>query len=132
MFLTKYETIVLVSPESGDAGVTKTLGRIREAVEKTGGKEVRFEDWGVRKLTYELNKNKRAHYLYLQHLGASTTVAEIERLMGITEAAIKYQTINLEERVDPATFDFDKEGKNVTEFGKRAKAKVEARREAQV
>jgi small subunit ribosomal protein S6 len=130
MFLIKYETVVLVSPESGDEGVQKTLGRIREAIEKTGGKEVRLEDWGVRRLTYELNKHKRAHYLYIQFLGSNSTVAELERLMGITEAVLKYQTIFLEDRIDPAAFDFAKESKNVTEFGKRAKAKVEARREA--
>jgi small subunit ribosomal protein S6 len=129
MFLIKYESVALVSPESGDEGVQKTLGRMREAIEKTGGKEVRLEDWGVRRLTYELNKHKRAHYIYLQYLGANDTVAELERLLGITEAVIKYQTIHLEDRIDPASFDFDKEKRNVTELGKRAKAKVEARRE---
>jgi small subunit ribosomal protein S6 len=131
MFLIKYETVALVSPEAGDEGVQKTMGRIRDAIEKTGGREVRFEDWGVRRLTYELNKHKRAHYLYIQYLGSNSTVAELERLMGITEAVIKFQTIHLEDRVDPASFDFEKEKRNVTELGKRAKAKAEARREAQ-
>ncbi|MBL8787978.1 MAG: 30S ribosomal protein S6 [Deltaproteobacteria bacterium] len=128
MFMRKYETVVLVSPESGDEGVQKATNRLREGLEKTQAKEIRLEDWGVKRLAYELNGNRRAHYLYLHYLGTNKTVAEIERLMKITEAVIKYQTVFLEDRVDPAQFDFAKESKSYTELAKRAKAKAEARK----
>ncbi len=131
MFMRKYESIVLITPDSGDEGVQKVTARLREGLEKTGGKEVRLEDWGVKRLAYELNGNRRAHYLYLLYLGTNKTVAEVERLMKITEAVMKYQTVVLEDRVDPASFDFDTEKRNLTEIAKRAKAKAEARREVQ-
>lgn len=129
MFMRKYETVVLISPDSGDEGVHKVTSRLREGLDTTKGKEIRLEDWGVKRLAYELNGNRRAHYLYLLYLGNNTTVAEVERLMKITEAVMKYQTVVLEDRVDPAQFDFDGERKNLTEIAKRAKAKAEARRE---
>ncbi len=132
MFLRKYETIVLVNPEGGDEAVTKTTNRLREGLETTKGREIRLEDWGVKRLAYELNKHRRAHYLYFHYLGANTSVAEIERLMGITEAVLKYQTVVLEDRVDPDKFDFAKEKHNFTEIGNRAKSKAEARKEAVV
>jgi small subunit ribosomal protein S6 len=129
MFLRKYETVVLVSPDSGDEGVQKVVARMREGLEHTQGKEIRLEDWGVKRLAYELNGNRRSHYLYYLYLGTNKTVAEIERLMKITEAVMKYQTVVLEDRVDPQQFDFDTERRNLTEIAKRAKAKAEARRE---
>lgn len=129
MFLRKYETVVLVTPESGEEGVHKVTARLREGLEATEGKEIRLEDWGVKRLAYELNGNRRAHYLYYLYLGTNKTVAEIERLMKITEPVMKYQTVVLEDRVDPQQFDFDTEKKNLTEIAKRAKAKAEARRE---
>lgn len=131
MFMRKYETIVLISPDSGDEGVQKVTNRLREGLATTSGKEIRLEDWGVKRLAYELNGNRRSHYLYLLYLGTNKTVAEVERLMKITEAVMKYQTVVLEDRVDPAQFDFETERRNLTEIAKRAKAKAEARREVQ-
>jgi len=129
MFLRKYETVVLISSDSGDEAVTKTLTRMRDGLASTNGKEIRLEDWGVKRIAYELNGNRRAHYLCLLYLGTNSSVAEIERLLKITEAVIKFQTIVLEDRIDPAQFEFEKERKNLSELAKRAKAKADARKE---
>jgi small subunit ribosomal protein S6 len=129
MFLRKYETVVLINSELGEEAVTKVTTRMREGLSSTQGKEIRLEDWGVKRIAYELNGNRRAHYLCFVYLGANNSVAEIERLMKITEAVIKFQTVFLEDRVDPAQFEFEKEKKNFSELAKRAKAKAEARKE---
>lgn len=130
MFLRRYETVVLVSTDATDEAVDKTIARMREGLETTKGRELRLEDWGTKRLAYELNGNRRAHFLYFLYLGTNKAVAEIERLMKITEAVSKYQTVFIQDRVDPATIDFDTERKSLTEMAKRAKAKAEARREA--
>ncbi len=130
MFLRRYETVVLVSTDATDEAVDKTIARMREGLETTKGRELRLEDWGTKRLAYELNGNRRAHFLYFLYLGTNKAVAEIERLMKITEAVSKYQTVFLQDRIDPATIDFDTERKSLTEMAKRAKAKAEARREA--
>ena len=130
MFLRRYETVVLVSTDATDEAVDKTIARMREGLETTKGRELRLEDWGTKRLAYELNGNRRAHFLYFLYLGTNKAVAEIERLMKITEAVSKYQTVFLEDRVDPEAIDFDTERKSLTEMAKRAKAKAEARREA--
>lgn len=129
MFLRKYETVVLINSELGEEAVTKTIARMRDGLASTHGKEIRLEDWGVKRIAYELNGNRRAHYLCFLYLGTNSSVAEIERLLKITEAVIKFQTVFLEDRVDPAQFEFEKEKKNLSELAKRAKAKAEARKE---
>ena len=109
MYLRKYETVTLVHPEAGTDGQEKVLGRMREAIEKTGGREVRFEDWGQRKLAFRLSRHgvRRAQYQYLLYLGSNSTVAELERMMKITEEAMLWQTVLLEDRIKAEEFDFE-------------------------
>jgi ribosomal protein S6 len=134
MFLRKYETVALVNPDAGDAAVEKVVGRMREAIEKTGGKEVRFEDWGRRRTAHKLQRHNRtkAQYLYIQYLGRNDTVRELERLLKITEDAMLWQTIFLEDRVDPEAFDFAGESGKLTIQAARKDdiAREEAEREA--
>lgn len=107
MFARKYEVITIVSPDAGEEGEAKVLARMREAIEKTEGREIRLEDWGTRKLAYELRGHRKGKYLYMLFLGTNTTVAEMERLLGITETILKYQTVLLEDRVAVESFDFE-------------------------
>ncbi|TNF29043.1 MAG: 30S ribosomal protein S6 [Deltaproteobacteria bacterium] len=118
MLTRKYEVVTLVHPEAGEEGDEKVLGRMREALEKTAGTEIRLEDWGVRKLAYELRGQRKGHYYYMLYLGTNSTVAEMERLLGITETILKYQTILLEDRVESDTFDFAAAKGEVTALGR--------------
>lgn len=117
MFLREYETITIVDPDAGQDGLDKVLDRMREALGKTGGREVRLEDWGRRKLAYEMGRRRKGHYLYLRYLGTNATVRELERLLGITEESVKYQSILLDQRVIEADYDFDTNAKDLTLIG---------------
>ena len=114
MLKRQYETVTIVSPDAGTEGLEKVLVRMREALEKTEAQEVRLEDWGVKKLAFPLRHKRSGHYLYLNYLGTNTTVAELERLLGITESALKYQTIRLADRVESDAFDFEAAGSELT------------------
>jgi small subunit ribosomal protein S6 len=130
MYARQYETVTLVNADSGDAGRDKVLTRIREALEKTGGREVRVEEWGRRKTAFRLRRSKatKALYLYSMYLGTNKTVAEVERLLKITEEAILWQTIVLDDRVLVDDFDFDAAGGGRTIMA--VKTKEAAEREA--
>lgn len=134
MFLRKYETVALVNPETGEPGVEKVAGRMREAIEKTGGREVRFEDWGRRRTAYKIERSNatKAQYLYMLYLGATDTVRELERLLKITEDAMLWQTVLLEDRIDPEKYDFAAEASLLTLQAQRKDdiAREEAEREA--
>ena len=62
-----------------------------------GGKVVKMENWGVRSLTYRMNKNRKAHFVLLNIDGPSAAVAEIERQERISEDVIRYLTVRVEE-----------------------------------
>ena len=127
MYLRQYETVILVDPDAGQDGIDKVLARSRDAFKKTGAQEIRVENWGVRKLAYELNRRKRGAYLYLQFLGSNSTVAELERLLKILEPAFKYQTLVVNPQVDAASFDFKAVGAEQTLLAKKAVEASEAK-----
>ena len=106
MYKRRYETVAIVNPEAGSEGTGKVLERMREALGRTEGTEVRYEDWGRRRLAYEMRKQKKGHYLYLQYIGSTVTVPELERVLNITEEAMKYQTVVLQDRIIEQEFDF--------------------------
>ncbi len=58
-------------------------------VEHLGGKVVKMENWGVRSLTYRLNKGRQAHFVLLNIDGPSAAIAEIERQERMSEDVIR-------------------------------------------
>jgi len=66
-------------------------------VEQAGGKVTKTENWGVRSLTYRMNKNRKAHFVLLNIEAPSAAVAEIERQERISEDVIRYLTVRVEE-----------------------------------
>ena len=109
MFMRKYESIVLITPDSGDEGVQKVTARLREGLEKTGGKEVRLEDWGVKRLAYEINKEVQGYYVYLNYAAPGKTVDEIERIFRIDDRVLRYLTVKLGEHMTAETIEAEKQ-----------------------
>src|SRR3977135_3076047 len=65
--------------------------------EQAGGKVTKMENWGVRSLTYRMNKNRKEHFVLLNIDGPSAAVAEIERQERISEDVIRYLTLRVDE-----------------------------------
>ena len=72
---------------------------MQDVVAKQGGEMTKFEDWGKKKLAYEINKQKRGHYAFFQFKAAPTAVAELERTYKMTDSVIKFLTIKLEKEL---------------------------------
>jgi small subunit ribosomal protein S6 len=58
---------------------------------------VKMEKWGVRSLTYRMNKNRKAHFVLMNIDAPSAAITEIERQERISEDVIRYLTIRVEE-----------------------------------
>ena len=96
----RYETIVIIDPDLGEERRTPILERIRELVPQKGGLLVEFDEWGARKMAYEIKKKKRGFYLRVDYCGRGDLVQEMERQFRIDDRVLKYMTILLEDAVD--------------------------------
>ncbi|UCD35710.1 MAG: 30S ribosomal protein S6, partial [Nitrospiraceae bacterium] len=58
-----YEKIVILDPNLDDNAVEETAQRIRDVILKQGGEIFKSENWGRRRLAYQLNKHQKGTYL---------------------------------------------------------------------
>ena len=96
----RYETIVIVDPDIGEEQRTPVFDRIKDLVPQKGGLVVEFDEWGARKMAYEVKKKKRGYYLRVDYCGTGDLVNEMERQFRIDDRVLKYMTILLEDDVD--------------------------------
>ena len=98
----EYETIFILRPDTTQDGITAVNHRVRAVIDQMNGKILKLDNWGKRKLAYEIRKQLKGIYLYWQYLGTSNTVSEIERNLRMLDAVIRYYTVKVDEDVDPA------------------------------
>ena len=62
-----------------------------------GGTVVKTETWGLKSLAYNIERNRKAHFVLLNIDAPSAAVAEMERQMQISEDVLRFMTIRVEE-----------------------------------
>jgi small subunit ribosomal protein S6 len=96
--MNSYESIFIVKPSLPDEEVEKTVSKVKGVVQKGGGDLLKAENWGKKKLAYEVRKEKRGTYIHLHFKGTGNLVAELERNYRLDESIIKFITLKLDER----------------------------------
>jgi small subunit ribosomal protein S6 len=92
-----YEHVFLARQDASTQQVEELTTQMTGIVEQAGGKVTKSENWGVRSLTYRMNKNRKAHFVLLNIDAPSAAVAEIERQERISEEVIRYLTVRVDE-----------------------------------
>ncbi len=114
-----YESIFIINPNLPDEETAGIIKKMQDVVAKQGGEMTKFEDWGKRKLAYEVKKHKRGHYAFFQFKGAAPVVNELERTYKLTDSVIKFMTVKLEKelRTRPAPKPKKKDAVKAAEAG---------------
>jgi small subunit ribosomal protein S6 len=81
------------SPQQVEELITQLTG----VVEGLGGKVAKNEYWGVKSLSYRMNKNRKAHFTLLNIDAPPAAIMEIERLERLNEDVLRFLTIRVEE-----------------------------------
>src|SRR3954466_1119830 len=92
-----YEHVFLARQDASPQQVEELTTQMTGIVEQGGGKVVKTESWGLRSLTYRMNKNRKAHFVLLNIDAPSAVVTEIERQERISEDVIRYLTVRVDE-----------------------------------
>src|SRR5476651_539334 len=92
-----YEHVFLARQDASTQQVEELTTQMTGIVEQLGGKVVKMENWGVRSLTYRMNKNRKAYFVLLNIDGPSAAVPEVERQERISEDVIRYLTVRVDE-----------------------------------
>ncbi|MDX2257547.1 MAG: 30S ribosomal protein S6 [Hyphomicrobiaceae bacterium] len=91
-----YEHVFLARQDVSSAQIDQLTKEYTEVIEQGGGKVARSEYWGLKNLTYKINKARKAHYVMLNIDAPPAAVAEMERRMGISTDVIRFMTVRVE------------------------------------
>ena len=91
--MNKYELAVVVSAKVEDDVRLATLEKAKALVERFGGQITEVEDWGKKRLAYEIQHMKEGFYYFIQFEAAATSPAEIEKRIRIMDNVIRYLCI---------------------------------------
>ena len=97
----EYETIYILRPTCTNDQVADVNKRVRGIIEEMGGKILKVDNWGKRRLAYEVAKERKGIYLYWQYLAAPGVVDEFERNMRMLDSVIRYMTVKVDTDVVP-------------------------------
>ncbi|WP_319408704.1 30S ribosomal protein S6 [uncultured Desulfosarcina sp.] len=96
----RYETIVIIDPDLSKEAETPIFERLNDLIPQYKGFLIETDDWGTKKLAYDIKKKNRGHYVRLDFCGDGALVQEMERFFRIDDKVMKFMTVLLDEDVD--------------------------------
>ena len=94
--MNKYELSVVVNAKIEDDVRVATVEKVKEYVARYGGTVTNVDEWGKKRLAYEIQKMKEGFYYFIQFEADATAPAEIERHVRIMENVIRYLCVRQE------------------------------------
>ena len=95
----KYELAVVVSAKVEDDNERAAMvDKIKALIEKFGGQVTNVDDWGKKKLAYEIQKMNEAYYYFIQFDAETSVPAEIESRIRIMDNVIRYLIVRQDEK----------------------------------
>ena len=96
--MNKYELAVVVSAKIEDEERAAVVDKCKALIERFGGTITNVDDWGKKRLAYEVQKMKEAYYYFIQFDAESTVPAEIESRIRIMDNVIRYLCVRQDEK----------------------------------
>lgn len=94
--MNKYELAVVVSAKIEDEERAAVVDKCKALIERFGGTITNVDDWGKKKLAYEIQKMKEGFYYFIQFEAESSAPAEIESRIRIMDNVLRYLVVKNE------------------------------------
>ena len=95
--MNKYELAVVLSSAISDEERTAALDRVKEYITRAGGTITGVDEWGKKKLAYEIQKMSEAYYVFIQFEAETSVPAQVEASVRLMEQVIRFLCVNREE-----------------------------------
>jgi small subunit ribosomal protein S6 len=93
----KYELVYVVSPDATDEQVTDLHTQVDGIAQRLGGKIDKTENWGRRKLAYEIGHHREGTYVVETITGSGDLVKEIDRRLRVSDQVIRHLIVRVDE-----------------------------------
>ena len=93
----QYELVYIVTPEATDEQIAELHTQIEQIVQRFGGTFDKTENWGRRKLAYEIGHHREGTYVVETISGSGEMVKEIDRRLRVIDQVIRHLTVRVDE-----------------------------------
>ncbi len=95
-----YELMFIISPNvEGDEAIDSYIERVGQMVTGGGGEVTAVDKWGKKRLAYEIKGYTEGYYVVMRFKAGSSVVAELNRVLRITEGVVRHMIVRLDERL---------------------------------
>jgi small subunit ribosomal protein S6 len=96
-----YESIFIVRPSLSDEDTNKIIEKMKGVLDRSGATLVKLENWGKKKLAYEVKRERKGTFVYLNFRSGGRVVGELERSYRLEDSVLKFLTVRLEQEATP-------------------------------
>ena len=93
----QYELVYVVSPEVGEDGVTDLHTQVETIIKDLGGRIERTENWGRRRLAYEIGKHREGTYIVDLIEGPGELIKELDRKLKVLDSVLRHLVVRVDE-----------------------------------
>ncbi|MBT3756678.1 MAG: 30S ribosomal protein S6 [Candidatus Cloacimonetes bacterium] len=87
--LNKYESMVVIAPTISEENAKKENESIKDFIKENGGEVIKTDEWGKKRLAYQINKFKEGYYFINYFTLDVTKVNELDRFYKLNEYVIR-------------------------------------------
>ena len=95
--MNKYELALVVSAKIEDDARAAVVEKAKEYITRAGGTVTDVDDWGKKKLAYEIQKMSEAYYYFIHFDAEGTAPAEVENNVRIMDNVLRFLVVRVDE-----------------------------------
>ena len=93
--MNKYESMYILKPDLDEETRKSLIDKFKSLVEENGGKVDNVDEWGVRKLAYEINYISEGYYVLMTFESNPEFPDELQRVYNINDSVLRFNVIRL-------------------------------------
>ena len=98
----QYELVCVVAPDGGEDAVNALHTEVEEIVTGVGGRIEKTDNWGSRRLAYEIGKHREGTYVVELIEGPGEVVNELDRKLKVRDNLLRHLVVRVDEDLKKA------------------------------
>ena len=94
--MNQYETVFILTPVLSDVQVKEAVEKFKGILTASGAEIINEENWGMKKLAYQIEKKSTGFYQLLEFKAEPTVIDKLELNFRRDERVIRYITVKLD------------------------------------
>ncbi|WP_227763054.1 30S ribosomal protein S6 [Zhaonella formicivorans] len=93
-----YEALYIIKPSVEAEQIPAVVEKFKQLIVDNGGEVTNVDEWGKRRLAYEVEKHREGYYVLMNFKSPAQTAHELERIFKIADEILRYLVIRLDEK----------------------------------